>query len=112
GVERDRQVVEIAPAELDDLVDHLAQVDQRGWTRLLAAEARQVPDDLAGAAALRLDEGDLLESFRAESGLALEQLGGTKDGLQRIVQLVRDAGDEHPYRGQTLLAEDLPLQGL
>ena len=94
-IERDRQVVEIAPPQLDDLGDHLAQIDERRRTRLLAAEARQVADDLAGAAALGLDEGDLLERFGPEPAVTLEQLGGAEDRLQRVVQLVRDAGHEH-----------------
>ena len=46
------------------------------------------------------------------SACALEQLGGAENRLQRIVQLVRDAGHQHADRGQPLLADDLPLQRL
>ena len=83
-----------------------------GGPRLLAAEARQVADDLARAAALRLEERDFLERVRAEPAVALEQLGGAENRLQRVVQLVRDAGHEQADRGEPLLPDDLPLQRL
>ena len=43
---------------------------------------------------------------------ALEQLGGAENRLQRVVQLVRDAGHEHADRRQPLLPDHLPLQRL
>ena len=43
-------VVEIAPPQLHDFGDHVAEIDQRRRAGLLAAEARQVADDLARAA--------------------------------------------------------------
>ena len=48
----------------------------------------------------------------AEPAVALEQLGGAEDRLQRIVQLVRDARHEHADRRQALLTDDLALQRL
>ena len=111
-VERDRRVIEIAPAKLDHLRDDLAQIDERRRPGLLAAESRQVADDFARAAALDLDERDFLERFGGQFAMTLEQLGGAEDRLQRIVQLVRDAGDEHADRGQPLLAHHLALQRL
>ena len=44
--------------------------------------------------------------------LALEQLRGAENRLQRVVQLVRDAGHEQADGGEPLLAHDLPLQRL
>ena len=44
--------------------------------------------------------------------MALEELRGAENGLQRVVQLVGDAGDEHADRGEPLLTDDLPLQRL
>ena len=44
--------------------------------------------------------------------MALEQLHGAEDRLQRVVQLVGDAGHQHADRGQALLPDDLPLQRL
>ena len=42
----------------------------------------------------------------------LQQLGEAEDRLQRVVQLVRHAGDEDADRGQPLLPDQLPLQRL
>src|SRR5262245_17596661 len=111
-VERDRRVVEIAPPQLDDLADDLAEVDEGGRPRLLAAEARQIADDLAGPAALRLDERDLLERLRRQAAMPLEQLRGAEDRLQRVVQLVGDAGDQDADRREALLPHHLALQRL
>ena len=104
--------VEIAAAKLDDFADDVAQVHGRRRPGLLAAEAREVADDLARAAALRLDERDFVERLRAELAVALEELGGAENRLQRVVQLVRDARHQHADRGQAFLADDLPLQRL
>src|SRR5947209_16187959 len=111
-VERDRRAVQIAAAELDDFRDDIAQIDERRRPGLLAAETRQVPDDLTRAAALRLDEGDLIEHVRRQSGMALEQLQRAKDRLQWIVELVRDARHQQPDGREALLANDLALERL
>ena len=84
-----------------------------GGPGLLAAEAREVADDLARAAALRLDERDLLERRRrAGSSCRSSSSDGAENRLQRIVQLVGDAGHEQADGGQPLLPDDLPLQRL
>ena len=46
------------------------------------------------------------------SGCALEQLGGAENRLQRVVQLVGDAGHEQADGGEALLPDDLALQRL
>ena len=43
---------------------------------------------------------------------ALEQLGGAENRLQRVVELVRDAGYQDADGGETLLPHDLALQRL
>ena len=43
---------------------------------------------------------------------AFEQLDRSQDRLQRVVELVRDAGHEHAHGRETLLADDLPLKRL
>src|SRR5206468_1027848 len=78
----------------------------------LAAEARQISNDLSRAAGLRFDERDLVEQAVADFGMLLEQLRRAKDRLQRVVQLVRDAGHEQADGRQTLLPHHLPLQRL
>ncbi len=62
-VERDGRHLEIALPELEHFADDVAEIDVGRRAGLLGAEARQVPDDLAGAATLRLDEA----RFRHES---------------------------------------------
>src|SRR6185369_3288540 len=111
-VERDGRQVEIAFAELDDFVDDLTQVDVLRRSGLLAAEPRQVSDDLPGPAALRLHKGDFVSRRRVEIAAPLEQLDRSQDGLQRVVQLVRDARDEDTDSSETLLPDDLTLQRL
>ena len=44
--------------------------------------------------------------------LHLQQLGEAEDGLQRVVDLVRDAGHELADRREALLPDHLPLQRL
>src|SRR5262245_5521197 len=111
-VERNRRVVEIAAPQLHHFGDYLAEVDERRRPRLLTAEARQVPDDLARTAALGLDERDLFERLWPELAMPLEELCGAENRLQGIVQLVRDAGNEHADGGEPLLPNDLPLERL
>ena len=108
----DRRVVEIAAPQLNDFGDHVAQIDRRRRTRLLAAEPRQISNDLSRAAGLRFDERDFVEQVVADFGMLLEQLRRAKDRLQRVVQLVRDAGHEQADGRQTLLPHHLPLQRL
>ena len=88
--EPDIRRIEIAPAKLHDLVDDVAEIDQRRRPGLLTAEAREVADDLAGAAALRLHERNLFEHRRRDPAIALEQFQRAEDRLQRVVQLVGD----------------------
>jgi hypothetical protein len=73
-VEDDAGHVEITAPQLDHFGDDVAQVDRRRRAGLLAAEAREVADDLAGAPALRLEHGNLVERLRRQIALALEQL--------------------------------------
>src|SRR5262249_43474241 len=96
----------------DHLGNDLAEIDERRRAGLLAAEARQVADDLARTAALRLHERDFLERFHGQPAMALEKLGRAKDRLQRVVQLVRDARYEDADGGEPLLPDHLALERL
>src|SRR5207302_10207941 len=95
-VEGDDRGIEIAAAKLNDLGDHVAEINERGRAGLLAAESRQVADDLARAPRLRLDERHLVEQIGAELLVALEQFRRPENRLQRIIQLVRHAGGGQP----------------
>ncbi len=79
---------------------------------MLAAEARQVADDLARAATLGFDECDFVERGRTQIEIAFEELGGAEDGLKRIVQLVGDTGDQDAHCGEAFLTDHLTLQRL
>src|SRR5205823_9133395 len=96
----------------DDFRDHVAQIDERRRTRLLAAEAREIADNLARPPGLRFHERHFVEQLRAEQRMTLEKLRGAENALQRVVELVRDAGNEQADGGQPLLADDLTLQRL
>ena len=61
---------------------------------------------------MRLDERDFLERIGFELRVTLEKFGGAKDRLQRVVQLVRDARDQHADRRQPFLPNDLVLERL
>ncbi len=62
--------------------------------------------------ALRLDERDFGQRVGGQALVALEQFHGAEDGLQGVVELVRDAGHEQAHGGQALLPDDLALQRL
>ncbi len=90
--------------------------DARG--RLAAGEREQVADDAGGAAGLLGDAPQVvahrLRRARRVAGapLALEQLREADDARQRVVQLVRDAGDELADRRQLLRLQQLRLRRL
>ena len=44
--------------------------------------------------------------------MTFEQLDGAKDRLERVVELVGDAGHEQAHGRQAFLSDDLPLQRL
>ena len=93
-----------------DFGDDVTYIEDIGRSGLLAREAGQVANDLARAPALGLDERDLLSRSHGKAIHALEQLRGAEDRLERIVDLVRDAGHEQADGGQPLLTDDLALQ--
>ena len=69
-------------------------------------------DDVARAAALRLHEFDLRQDVGRDVFLPLEQLERAEDGLERVVQLVRDAGNEDADGRKPLLPDHLSLERL
>ena len=98
--------------ELGDRRDDVGQPDRRGVAGLLPREQREVADDAAGAGALLLNQDEIaLDAFR-HVGLHLQQLGEAENRLQRVVDLVRDAGHELADGRQPLLPDHLPLQRL
>src|SRR4029079_12617400 len=90
-VDHDRRFLEIVPSQLNHFTDDSSQIDERGRTRLRADEPGQVADDFAGAAAMRLEQRNLLQRRSGQMRVALEKLRRAENGLQWIVQFVRDA---------------------
>jgi hypothetical protein len=77
---------------------------------MLTAESRQIADDLAGPAALGLDERHLVERVAREAGLTFEEFRRPEDRLERVVQFVRNSRHQHADRGEPLLTDHLTLQ--
>ena len=122
GVRRRRRpVLAIEPDPLSDKpalpkLDHrrhdLGHVDRRRCRLRLTAEPGQVADDRAGARALLVDRREIGAHPFVHLRVMLKQLGKPGDRLQRIVQLVGDAGHEHADGREPFLPDHLLLQRL
>ena len=66
--------------------------------------------NVRSARAFLLDQREVRARLLRHVLLHLQQLGEAEDRLQRVVQLVRNAGHQHANRGQALLANHLLLQ--
>ena len=82
----------------------------RRRARLLPREEREVADDAAGARALLLNELQIALHRLRHVVLHLQQFGEAEDGLQRVVDFVRDARHELTDGGEALLPDDLALE--
>ncbi len=103
--------VEIAAPELDDLGDHVAQVDGRSAGPLCWLLKRDRLRMISRARPLCVFRNAISSSASGDMiRLMLEQLRRAENGLQRVVQFVCDAGDQHANRGQAFLPDDLPLE--
>ena len=101
---------ELVAPELQRVVQHL--IDRgRGPLRLvLAREGQEVLHDAGGAPRLGVDHLGRRALVRPEALLGEQQLGERRDPGERVVQLVRHAGDELPDRGHLLRLDELLLQ--
>ena len=96
-------------AQRERLADDLVQVDHRARGVALARERQQVADDLRGA--LRLAQDGLEAALRLLVDRSLrEPLGPGQDRRERVVQLVRDAGDRLAERGELFRLQQLVIQ--
>ena len=96
-------------AQRQRFADDLVHVDHRARGVALAREGQEVADDLGGA--LRLAE----DGLEAAPGLIVDRtlrqpLGPGEDGRERVVQLVRDAGDRLAERGELLGLQQLVIE--
>ena len=88
---------------------HIVEIRDRALERLAAREEEQAVNDLRRAARV----GANLLEVRAHVWARLrvdQQLAESHHRLQRVVDLVRDAGDELPHRRQPLAVNQLFLQ--
>ena len=111
--ERDLLIVQTPLAELDHRRDQrrfaITAEGLRPCWRLKRDRLRMMP--LARALSLWMSARSARMSSRTV-GIALQNLRGSRNRLQRVVELVRDARQQHADRGETLLPDDLALQRL
>src|SRR5690606_41431618 len=86
-------------------VDDVGQRDLPTRRFAPAGEAEQVADDLAGAPRLAADRLDHLAAVRVQVA-AQQELGEVADRPQRVVQLVRHAGDQPTHQGEPVRLHD------
>ena len=96
-------------AQRQRLAHDLVHVDHRARRLALARERQQVADDPRGA--LRLAEDRLEAALGLLVDRSLRQpLGPGQDRRERVVQLVRDAGDRLAERGHLLGLQQLVIE--
>jgi len=85
---------------------HLVQVDHRPCRLALAREGQQVADDAGGTLGFGEDDLESLPRLVVHATFG-EPLRPRQDGGERIVELVRDAGNGLPERGHLLGLQQL-----
>ena len=78
------------------------QADRAARQPAGSGEDQQVPDDFRGAVGFTVNCLDLTAQLLREGAGGAQQLEVAEHALQRVVQLVRDAGDELAERGELL----------
>src|SRR6266849_1431874 len=76
---------------------------------VLAGEAQEILDDAVGALGLLVKLVGILDSLLSHLSTGGQQLAVAEDGGKRVVQFMRDAGDQLPDRRQLLAVEQLLL---
>ena len=99
----------LVAAQGQRFADHLVEVDHRARGVALAREGQEVADDLGGA--LGFGEDGVEPAARLLVDRTLRQpLGPGEDRRERIVQLVRDAGDRLAERRELLRLQQLVVE--
>jgi len=88
---------------------NLVEVDARPLGFGLARKIEQVLDDAAGAFGFLIDLVRLGE-LRGRQAVAEQKLRVSHDGGERIIELVRDAGNEVPERGHLFGLQELRFE--
>ena len=98
--------------ELEHALDQNRDARRPALGRSRAGEVEQVLDDAAGPVGLLDEQAGVALHVLGQARVAVDQLAEADDRRQRVVELVRDAGDEHADRLHLLGLEQLPLQPL
>ena len=99
-------LLQVILAELDRGADHLVEIGGHAVGSAAPHERQQVANDLTGARALAADHFEVEPHLRVRPPVQ-HQLDGADDGLERIVDLVRHAGDQLAHRRQPLAVDEL-----
>ena len=92
-----------------DFLQHGVEADRAARQPPRAGEDEQVADDFRGAIGFAVDRLHLAAQLLGKRAGHAQQLQVPEDALQRVVQLVRDAGDELAERRQLFrLRQPLP----
>ena len=89
-------------AQRQHLLQHGVQADRAARQPARSGEDEQVADDLRGAIGFTVDRLHLAAQLLREGAGRAQQLEVAEHALQRVVQLVRDAGDELTERRELL----------
>ena len=93
-------------AQREGFAHHLVHVDHRARRLALASEREQVADDAGGAFGFG-EDGLEPAAHRLFERALREPFGPAEDRRERVVQLVRDAGDRLPERRHFLGLQQL-----
>ena len=104
---RDVRDALLVGAQRERLAHDLVDVDHRARRLPLARERQQVADDARGALGFAEDGLEAAAHRVVERRALREALGPAEDRRERVVQLVRDAGDRLAERGHLLGLQQL-----
>src|SRR6266436_2693270 len=76
---------------------------------MLAGKAKEILHDAVGTLGLLVKFVGILDALLSHLSAGGQQLAVTEDGGKRVVQFVRDTGDQLPDRCQLLAVEQLLL---
>ena len=99
-------------SQRERLADDVVQIDHRARRLPLARERQQVAHDLGGALRLAEDGLEAAPRFLVDlrGGPLRQPLGPRQDRRERVVQLVRDAGNRLPERREFFGLQQLVIQ--
>ena len=101
---------QVVVAKGESIFQNLVDVDRGALRLVLAREAQQVLHDTMGALRLFVQFIGVLDSLRTDLSARGEQLAVAENRRERIVQLVRYAGNQLPDGGHLFAMKQLLLR--